>query len=938
MMKRLSVAIAFGLGLLLVLVPAWLGQFSFAQSPTQPGSSLLPADPPTMTIASSRPTPEEEGDGDKTSFKPFEQVIKDTEKLEGLFTLYRHKQTGKLFLEVQPDQLNRNFLSTITLESGLGENGFYRGMPLGDFLFTFRRVNNSLQFVVPNVYFRAQPGQPVQRSVKQSFSDSVLDALPIKSIHPQRHSFLVELGPLMLGDLPGLTPMLSSVLRSTYTLDANTSYFGQIQAFPLNVELESIYGFSGGTGEPAASISSLPDSRAFSLHVRYSLSQLPEKNGYRPRLADDRVGYFITAYQDFSDDAPREPFVRYINRWHLEKQNPQADLSLPKKPIVFWIENTVPLEYRDAIREGVLMWNRAFEKIGFKNAVEVHQMPDNATWDPADTRYNTIRWFNSLDAIFAMGPSRVNPLTGEILDADVIVDSNFVRALKQEYRSVIEQHQMQAVPVLAKMMGAPNLCSYGMAADYLQQKAEQEIAQKPAPRLRFQSQMLQQQDLCYGLEAARQFSVGSLSLSLMQNVLPNGDEMKDYVHQFVRELIAHEIGHTLGLRHNFRGSAMLKPQDLNNTTLTHEKGLVGSVMDYNGVNLAPQGVPQGDYFTAVVGPYDEWAIAYGYKPSDAIVPQAERRFLDEIARRAPNPDLAYATDEDVFSALDPKVNVYDLSDDLLTYAQWQMDNARAMWKRIDRRYPTQGESYNEVRVAFNAVFDYYFQYARFLTHYIGGEFFNRYRGGDATGRLPFEAVPVEKQRQALSLLVNNVFNDEMFTFSPEFVNKLAPSRWSHWGADPPIFSLDYPIHDRILFLQAATLTQLFAPDRLNRLRDGDLKNGDGQTLGLPELFDTLQTAIWREVVQREGDQPLRIGSLRRDMQRVYMNQLITMVLRQAKVPEDARTIAWYELRQLKKSLDRAIGRVAKNDLYTRAHLEESRDRIAKALDAQLQSS
>ena len=135
---------------------------------------------------------------------------------------------------------------------------------------------------------------------------------------------------------------------------------------------------------------------------------------------------------------------------------------------MFWIENAVPVEYRDAVREGVLLWNRAFEKIGFKDAIAVQQMPDNAEWDPADVRYNTIRWFNSTDAIFAMGPSRVNPLTGEILDADVIVSADFVRSLNQDYRTLVEQNQMSTVPFAAHLTGNSNLCSYGMAARSLQ--------------------------------------------------------------------------------------------------------------------------------------------------------------------------------------------------------------------------------------------------------------------------------------------------------------------------------------------------------------------------------------------------------------------------------------------------------------------------------------
>lgn len=929
-----------GLFLAILLHGLFLGIAPSARTQTVPTAGLASKPSAWATLAQkleSRSSKAKEKSNVLSDLPAVESVVTDAEKLEGLFTLYNNQDTGEVFAEISQEQLEKNFLCTVTLESGIGERGIYSGMPVGDYLFYFRRVNKNLHFVIRNVNFRTDPDDPQRRSLERSFSDSVLYSLEIKGFDAERNTLLVDMGELLLGDFPGLSSIFHWVLGTPYELDAKKSYFGSANSFPMNVEIESIYSFSAAGGDENTYIPSLPDSRAFTLRLHYSLSQLDDTNGYRPRLADDRVGYFMTVYKDFSNDHNKDPFVRYINRWHLEKQNPSALVSPPKEPIVFWIDNAVPVEYRESIREGVLLWNKAFEKAGYQNAIDVRQMPDEAEWDPADVRYNTIRWINSLDGAFAMGPSRVNPLTGQILDADIIVDANFVRAIKREYGTLVEQERSSSSSLFAGIGGNSDLCTFNSISRYLPNKEGKTGTPDQAQEMAVLGRLMQSHDLCYGMQSADQFSVGAMSLSLINNLSPESSQMKEYVHQFVRSLIAHEVGHTLGLRHNFHASTMLMPQDLNNTNITQSKGLASSVMDYLPVNLAPIGVEQGDYYPAVVGPYDEWAIQYGYQTGPGTAPQDEVRFLEKIAQRAPNSDLAYATDEDIwFDDINPFAHPFDLSGDVLLYSQQQMDNARYMWERLEKRYLPKGESYNELRVLFNTVFGYYFQQAYFVSQYVGGQSFTRNHAGDPNGRAPFMSVPAAKQRQALATLQTYIFNDNAFNFSPELLNNLAPSRWVHWGNYAPIFRLDYPIYEQISFLQRVVLRVLMHPQRLARLRDAEIKAQPGVSLTLPELFDTLQQGVWTEVMV-EG-MPVEISSLRRSLQREYLDILTQMVLRQSEVPQDARTLAWYKLRQLGESLDTTLAKGAKFDTYTQAHLEETRDRINKTLDAQLQSS
>ncbi|MDZ7966492.1 MAG: zinc-dependent metalloprotease [Nostoc sp. DedSLP03] len=847
----------------------------------------------------------------KEDFCRFNGIVNRVDKLEGLFTLYCSEDSGKVFLELKPEQLNKDYLAIVTLESGVGESGIYSGLPLADFIFYFQKVNNRLHFVVRNLKFRTD-SIPEQRSLARSFSDSVLYSLEIATIDPKSKNILLDLNGLLMQDLPGLTPILKYSLQADYRLDVRKSYFGDVNSFPENVEIDSIYGFSSLEG---SNLIAVPDSRALTLKVHYSFSQLRENNGYIPRLADDRVGYFTTAFQDFSNNNARESFVRYINRWHLEPSNPDAPLSPPKKPIVYWIENAVPLEYRDAIREGVLMWNKAFEKAGFQNAIEVQQMPDDADWKPADVHYNTIRWFNSLDAGFAKGPMRVNPFTGEILDADIIVDANMVRLVQQEYHALMEANSCQE-----------NTKGREDVGKFLDRFASSSSAHF------FSSES------CYGMESSNQAVMGALALSMLPNTTSSSETMKEYVHQYLRSLIAHEVGHTLGLRHNFYGSTMLAPEELNNTEITRTKGLVGSVMDYVPVNIAPQGVQQGDYFPRVIGPYDEWAIEYGYKrfPSTALevtIPESEKSFLDQIALASPQPELSYASDEDIWD-INPLANVWDMSSDVLLYSQWQMDNARFIWQRLDRGYLSKTESYSNLRLKFNKVLKYYFRNATLLSKYIGGQSFRRlHTSNDAWAFVP---VSLLKQRQALTKLQEYVFADDAFSFSPQLLNQLAPSRWEHWGSSASNNRLDYPIHDRILSFQSMILRSLLDSDRLNRLQDIELKTLPGEALSIPELFDTLQTGIWTEIFA--PGEPKPISSIRRSLQREHLNILLQMMLGTTNTPEDGRTLAWYKLRQLQKAIDVKLKQLGESlDVYTLAHLEASGDRITKALNAQLLS-
>ncbi|MEL6900718.1 MAG: zinc-dependent metalloprotease [Cyanobacteria bacterium J06606_4] len=978
-LMRLKYVLLGALGWLLFLGTAtlpihWLPSSFVASSTAQYLSSpaaqaqAIPAQP-TETNGSPVGAPAAERGSSTEGMEAFATLTASLEKQTGLFTVYSDLQAGKSYLAIAPEQLNQNFLLITTLESGLGEAGLFRGWSINDLMIQFREApDNHLQVVVPNTTIRDTSGQNrQQRLIDSSFSDSIIFAVPVVSIDPTTQTKLIDLSALFLErDLANLSQALSGAI-SGYSPDSTLSRVDSLKLFDENLELGTTIGYAsdGSGGSPFGalfgfSLQGLADTRGFSLGIRYSLSALPENNGYQPRLADERVGYFLSAFRTPLQPGQSDPFIRYINRWHLEKQNPSAELSVPKRPIVFWIENTVPPDYRDALKEGALLWNEAFEQAGFKEAIVVEQMPDNADWDPADVRYNTIRWSDSLRSnIAGVGQSRVNPLTGEILNANIVLDANVIQGLQQQYQARGLENANAADGYLA-------LCGQQSQDWYVHWLALQNVANPTASTNSINNiqQSLEQihsytQQLphnhCSEYLGDQKTAFGALALSVLPHL--TSDQLETYIQQHLVMLTAHEVGHTLGLRHNFAGSRLLSPEQLNNKEITREQGLVSSLMDYIPPNIAPAGEEQGDFFPTRLGAYDLWAIEYGYKD---VLPSPRRwtqqQSLRQIAARSNAPELAYATDEDIYTALDPEADAWDLSSDPLKFAQWQLDNAQTVWQRLNRLSVSRGEGFGSLRRRVDLVFAYFRNNTMTLTNYVGGQRFQRLNPWETGDRTPLEPISASKQREALSTLNQVVFAPDAFQFSPQLLNQLPPDRWRHRGASPTSTSLEYPIYERVLSVQGIALSDLLSAQRLSRVRDAEFKSRSEDVFTIAELFESLRQGIWTEVSAPEDTQDRAVSSLRRGLQRHHLNILSNLVLRRSfedigsvqtfvdftalattiGAPEDARVLARYQLGQLYDDIALTLRRHHKNmDLTTQAHWEDILDRIDHVLEAPL---
>lgn len=887
------------------------------QQPNPSGPATAPAGTQTSApVAGAQKPAQPEPPKDK----PFADIVKDAQVIKGLFTLYRTDE--KVFLEILPEQLDKVFLVSLTVDSGIGERGFYAAAMAGEAPMLFHKQGKNVQLMVKNTRFHAENG-PMSRAVARSFSDSILGITKIESLpHPERKSILIDLGAMMLTDLPMLSYDLEATFRIPYRFDPKNSVFGTVKAFPENVEVETVAHYATerpplppllAPGQPPPPLppppSNLPDVRSMLFHLRYSISERPQ-SGYRPRLADARVGHFVNSIEDYSDDNRFTTTKRLVNRWHLEKKDPSAALSPPKQPIVYWLENTIPVKYRDAIRDGILMWNKAFEKIGFQNAIEVKQQPDDADWDPGDVRYSTIRWFAGYpDPGFAQGPSRTDPVTGQIYDADIRFSEAMTRFFRREVHEQI----------------------YPLAMPWEYESPRAFVAPWSVVNFsRFQC------DFAGGAVRDAEFA---FDLLVGRGMDPNGADADKFIKDFLREIAAHEVGHTLGLRHNFRASTIHTFEQAQDASVTGRDGLTGSVMDYIPTNVASRGGRQGEYHQSTLGPYDYWAIEYAYKPIDASTMEGEQTELRKIASRAAEPQLAYDTDEDAGFGpgldMDPVVNRFDLGTDPLKYYAHRVGLAREIWSNMEQRLEKAGESYNVLRRSFNSALGQTGQSLILSSKYIGGVYHYRSFVGDPGNRLPFEPVPAEKQKEALQLLRDNLFAPTAFQFKPQLLNKLENERFIDFNNFTP-GRMDVPIHQVVLNLQRQVLDRIFLPTVLSRIQDSELKvapTAEPFTLGL--LFTEIQDSIWAET--KSSAPSVNINSYRRSLQREHLRRMIGMVLRDAAVPEDARTLARQSLVTLRGQLQRTVSRPGlTTSLEVRAHLAESIARIDEALKSNMQ--
>jgi Met-zincin/Domain of unknown function (DUF5117) len=854
----------------------------------------------------------------------FATVIKDAKETKGLFSLWQKEE--RVWIELKPEDFNKPFFFAPKLARGIGEAGifggsmFVPGSRVDDRIVEFRRVHNTVQLIAVNTEFiaRGDAKSPEARAVAAAFAPSLLSSASVASSpHPERKTVLVDAGALLLNDMLGIGAALQRAYRQGYALEGRNTQFTQVRGKPdqvvFNIDAHFVTGSINvpqpGTppGMPQPTVPrTLPDPRSMLLGLHIAIGKLPETM-MTPRLADARIGHFSTTVQDFGDDLARSPRQRYVNRWRLEKKDPAAAVSEPVKPITFWLDRTIPVKYREAISKGVLAWNAAFEGAGFKGAMVAKVQPDDADFDTLDADTASIRWMTNAQPFFgAIGPSQVDPRTGEILDADIGIESLSSRSVRTLRSQVLSGNPGADWPAL---MQSPD-------ARPLEARREGHAHNAQCQHADFAAEQLG-----YALDV----------LEARGEIDPASPEAQQFVLDYLTDVTMHEVGHTLGLRHNFRSSRIYTEKQLSDPQFTATNGLAGSVMEYAPINLPLPGRSGGTPFQTALGPYDFWAIEYAYKP---MAPKQEAAELQRIASRSAEPALAYGTDEDNGLGIDPESLTFDLGDDPVAFAAKRIEIARDVIARQESRVLKADTDYAVLRRSVNYAVRDAGRAAGILARQIGG--IRTLRDHPGSGRDPLLPVPAAVQRQALDVLASGVLAADSFKITPATQRRLAPDFSERgealFGGDVSV-STDFSIIDIILGMQRALLAQLMSDGVATRLLDSEGKVDGRASEGfhLSELYTRLTREVWSEL-GKNGD----IAAQRRELQREHINRLSNMLLRPAASSRaDARSLLRVEAQGLLARINGASKRAGLS-AEARAHLADSADTLTQALQAKLQ--
>jgi hypothetical protein len=812
----------------------------------------------------------------------FGDLVKKCKKSEGLFTLYRDTVSGKTYLAVSEDQMNVDYIYFNHIENAPPGTGYFKGSFGDSKVIRFQKNFEKLDIVQENTSFYFDPNNAISKSADANVNKAILVSEKIEATSKDKKTVLIDGDAIFLSEKMQLIKMPSSPGGPPGALGSLSSSKSRVQRFnnyAQNTEILVDYVYENSS--PQMSNDAMTDPRNITITYQHTILEMP-KNNFQPRMDDARIGYFSTQVTDMTS-FEATPYRDVIHRWNLEKKDPSAKLSEPVQPITYWIENTTPVEMRPIIKEACERWNEAFEAAGFKNAVVCLEQPDTATWDAGDIRYNVLRWTSSSEPPFGgYGPSFVNPRTGEILGADIML----------EWVAISNRVKFDNVFKSASMMTDEKL-------DLMRE------FQIRNPMFCSASEM-----------AAQQTAFGSTAAQVL--TMDQAAE-KEIVRQMLYRLVLHEVGHTLGLTHNMRASTMQSPADIKNVEKIKKEGLCNSVMEYPAFNYQADPKNQAQYCDVNPGPYDLWVIEYGYSTPSAD-PYMEQFRLKKITDRSIDAKLAYGNDADDMRnsgrGIDPDVNIYDLSNDPVQYATERCDLVNSILPKLVLKFQNNNKSYQELLQAYLTTTGEYGVQLRVMTRQIGGVHYDRSFFGQSTDKKPLTPVEEAKQKKAMDALANYAFAPNAFDAANGVYNYLLAQRrgFSHFseGDDPDI-------HERILNMQNECLSHLLHPNVLTRVIDSKMY---GNTYTLDKVMMDLTNAIF------QADAKTSVNTIRQNLQIEYIKRLGKMFDEKSQHNNISKAMAISEL----KRIDTLESTGVSPDALTKAHREYVRLLIKEILD------